>query len=110
MGGTRTHNPTDESAGATQLTYHHKNEVGFCILRILDIVSACEVWFKFIYRKQEHLAVGSSGQGLTRSHGHRTFRGCLALPFCAFIITQLRWFVKTLFEFFKKIFSTFNAP
>ena len=30
---------------------------GFCILRILDIVSACEVWFTFIFRKQEHLAV-----------------------------------------------------
>ena len=28
-----------------------------CILRILDILSACEVWFKFIFRTQEHRAV-----------------------------------------------------
>ena len=54
---------------------------GFCILRILDIVSACEVWFTFIYRKQEHLAVGSSGQGLTRSHGHPPFVVALPSPF-----------------------------
>lgn len=46
---------------------------GFCILRILDIFSACEVWFTFIYRKQEHLAVGSSGNGLTCSRGHPPF-------------------------------------
>ena len=43
---------------------------GFCILRILDIFSACEVWFTFVYRKQEHLAVGSSGNGLTYSRGN----------------------------------------
>ena len=30
--------------------------------------------------------------------------------FDSFIITRLRWFVKTLFEFLKKIFSTFTAP
>ena len=30
-------------------------------------------WFTFIYRKCEHLAVGSSGRGLTRSRGHPHF-------------------------------------
>ena len=39
--------------------------LGFCILRIPNIFSACGVWFTFVFRKQEHLAVGSS---VTRSY------------------------------------------
>ena len=30
---------------------------GFCILRIPNIISACGVWFTFIFRTQEHHAV-----------------------------------------------------
>ena len=33
-----------------------------------------------------------------------TFCGCLASLICVLIITQLRWFVKTLFDFFQKDF------
>ena len=42
---------------------------GFCILRIPYIISARGVWFTFIFRKQEHLAVGSWGKELTDSRG-----------------------------------------
>lgn len=55
-----------------QVFYHFelpRHRIGFCILRILDIVSACEVWFTLIFRKQEHLAVGSWGRGLIDSRG-----------------------------------------
>ena len=44
--------------------------LGFCILRIPNIFSACGVWFTFVYRTQEHRAVGSSGNGLTYSRGN----------------------------------------
>ena len=55
--------------------------LGFCILRIRDIVSACTVWFTFVFRTQEHRAVGSSEQGLTRSRGHPCHWVALPSPF-----------------------------
>ena len=54
-------------------------EIGFCIVHSSHILSAWGVWFTFVYRKHEHLAVGSSDRGLTRSRGHPS-SGCLALP------------------------------
>ena len=43
------------------------------------------------------------GTGLIDSHGSHHSASPF-LPFCVFIITRLRWFVKTLFEFFQKDF------
>ena len=83
---------------------------GFCILRIPNIFSACGVWSTFVYRKQEHLAVGSLGQGLTRSRGHPPFRGRLALAFCTLIVSQLGRFVKGFLTFSRNFFSRAPTP
>jgi hypothetical protein len=48
-------------------------EKGFCIAHILDIVSACEAWFTFVFRAHEHRAVGSSGE--------RSYRLSWVFPF-----------------------------
>ena len=80
-------------------------ENGFCILRILDIFSACEVWFTFVYRKQEHLAVGSSEQGLTRSRGHPHFVVALSSPFVPLLYHTLRGLSRGLRNFFQ-VFSS----
>lgn len=100
MGGIRTHNTTCSQVEVALLSLPHPRESGFCILRILNIFSACEVWFTFIFRKQEHLAVGSS---VTRSYSlswASTFRGRLALSFCTLIVSYFKGFVKRFFELF----------
>ena len=84
----------------------HPRESGFCILRILDIFSACEVWFTFVFRTQEHRAVGSSGNGLTYSRGDppssRLPYPRLLYPYCitTWVICQevFRNFLKFLFK------------
>ena len=57
-------------------------------------------WFTLISRKHEHLAVGSSGRGLTDSRGSTLFRGCLTLAFCTLIVSHFKGFVKNFFEEF----------
>ena len=44
--------------------------VEYCIAHNPLLFQPLRHWFTFIYRKCEHLAVGSLGQGLTRSRGH----------------------------------------
>ena len=97
VGGIRTHNTTCSQVEVALLSLPHPRESGFCILRILDIFSACEVWFTFVFRTQEHRAVGSS---VTRSYSLSwapTFRGRLASLICVLIISQTFQFVKTFF-------------
>ena len=50
----------------------------YCIAHNPLLLQLLGHWFTFIYRKCEHLAVGSSEQGLTRSRGHLHF--VVALP------------------------------
>ena len=45
----------------------------YCIAHNPLLLQPLGHWFTFIYRKCEHLAVGSSEQGLTRSRGHPHF-------------------------------------
>ena len=89
---------------------HFLKKFGLCILRIPNIISARGVWFTFIYRKQEHLAVGSSGTGLTDSRGSHLL-ALPALTFCILIIAQSVLFVK---HFFSKVgnqlWVTFQLP
>ena len=61
-------------------------------------------WFTFIFRKHEHLAVGSSGRGLTDSRGSALFRGRLTLAFCTLIVSYFKGFVK---GFLLKFFNFF---
>ena len=72
----------------------------YCIAHNPLLLQPLGHWFTFIFRKYEHLAVGSLGQGLTRSRGHPPFRGRLALAFCTLIVSQLGRFVKGFFTFF----------
>ena len=44
-------------------------KVGYCIAHNPLLLQPLRHWLKFIYRKCEHLAVGSSGRGLTDSRG-----------------------------------------
>ena len=69
------------SAGVLPLNDYRIEWSGLCILRIHDIFSACVVWFTFVYRKQEHLAVGSWGIGLTDSRGSHRFGFAVPSPF-----------------------------
>ena len=47
--------------------------VGYCIAHNPLLFQPLRHWLTFVYRKCEHLAVGSSGRGLTRSRGHPHF-------------------------------------
>jgi hypothetical protein len=49
---------------------NYRMEMGYCIAHNPLLFQPLRHWFTFIYRKCEHLAVGSLGQGLTRSRGH----------------------------------------
>ena len=69
---------------------------GLCILRIHDIFSACVVWFTFVFRTQEHRAVGSSGIGLTDSRGSFPCGTAFPSPL-ELSITHLTRFVKRFF-------------
>lgn len=75
-----------------------------CILHIHDILSACVVWFTFVYRKQEHLAVGSSRRGLTDSRGSFPLWDCLSLTCCTKYII-LREFCQEVFQENLQLFS-----
>lgn len=86
-----------------------RKEYGFCILRILDIFSACEVWFTFVYRKQEHLAVGSSGNGLTYSRGVPLFAVALPSPFVPLLYHTLRGLSRGFFRFSEILFSSLSV-
>ena len=68
-------------------------EKGLCTLRIRDIFSACAVWFTFIFRKQEHLAVGSLGMVLLTLVVTPLWL-CHSLAFCTFIVSYSKGFVK----------------
>ena len=76
---------------------------GLCILRIHDIFSACVVWFTFVYRKQEHLAVGSSGIGLTDSRGSHRFGFAVPSPFAILIYHTLWSLSRGFLEFFHRL-------
>ena len=77
---------------------------GLCILRIHDIFSACVVWFTFVYRKQEHLAVGSLGNGLTDSRGSHLFGFAIPSPF----VSLLYYIGSGLSRLFSNLFGIFH--
>lgn len=80
-------------------------ENGFCILRIPYIISARGVWFTFIFRKQEHLAVGSWGRGLTDSRGSLP----LGLPCPPLLYSYYSTDLSVCQEFFLKSSSLFSS-
>ena len=53
-----------------------------------------------IYRKREHLAVGSLEQGLTRSRGHPPFVVALPSPFVPLLYHNLGSLSRGFFNFF----------
>ena len=77
-GETRTPDPKIKSFVLYHLSYTREC-VGLCILRIHDIFSACVVWFTFVSRKQEHLAVEDFiVKVLSDSRGSCLYGFCLA--------------------------------
>ena len=87
------------SAGVLPLDEHHRRS-GFCILRILDIFSACEVWFTFVSRTQEHRAVEDFVvKVLHDSRGSRRFTFAL-LPSLCFYYSILLTICQALFLIF----------
>jgi hypothetical protein len=80
--------------------------LGFCSRHIRNIVSACAVWFTFIYRKPTHLAVGSSGRGLTDSRGSAVLSVALPSPFVPLLYHTLRGLSRGFFEDFCLPLST----
>ena len=60
--------PPKHSTALLYLSYPSK--LRYCIAHNPLLFQPLGHWFTFIYRKCEHLAVGSLGQGLTRSRGH----------------------------------------
>ena len=64
--------------------------VEYCIAHNPLLLQLLGHWFTFIYRKCEHLAVGSLGQGLTRSRGHPPFVVALPSPFVPLLYHTLR--------------------
>ena len=98
------HTFTSYSAGVLPLNDYHIEWSGLCILRIHDIFSACVVWFTFVSRKQEHLAVGSSGRGLTRSRGHPHFVVASPSPFVPLLYHNLGDLSRGFLKFFSRKF------
>lgn len=81
-------------------------ENGFCILRIPNIFSACGVWSTFVYRKQEHLAVGSWGKGLTDSRGSAVLSVALPSPFVPLLYHNLGGLSRGFYIFFRGLAPT----
>ena len=59
---------------------------GYCIVHNPLLLQPLRHWFTFIFRKHEHLAVGSLDKGLTCSHGRPVWVASSS-P-CVFIITH----------------------
>ena len=76
---------------------------GLCTLRIHDILSACVVWFTFVFRTQGHRAVGSWGDGLTRSRGLRLFAVATPSPFVPLVYHTLGSLSRGFFRFLEKL-------
>ena len=63
--------------------------MGYCIVHNPLLLQPLRHWFTFIFRKYEHLAVGSWGKGLTRSRGHPHFVVALPSPFVPLLYHNL---------------------
>ena len=76
-------------------------EKGFCIAHILDIVSACEVWFTFVFRAHEHRAVEDFVvKVLHDSRGSRRFTFALLPSFTSLLYHNLDDLSRGNFNFF----------
>ena len=64
--------------------------MGYCIVHNPLLLQPLRHWFTFIFRKYEHLAVGSSGLVLLRSRGLPSFQGCRPSPFVPLLYHTLR--------------------
>ena len=74
-----------------------KGKVRYCIVHNPLLLQPLGHWFTLIYRKHEHLAVGSSGRGLTRSRGHPLFVVASPSPVVLSLYHTLRHLSSTFF-------------
>ena len=74
--------------------------MGYCIVHNPLLLQPLRHWFTFIFRKYEHLAVGSWGKGLTRSRGHPPFVVALPSPFVPLLYHTLRGLSRGFLNFF----------
>ena len=91
-------------------TISHNREVfplvRYCIAHNPLLLQPLGHWFTFIYRKCEHLAVGSSEQGLTRSRGHPHFVVALPSPVVPLLYHNLGDLSRGFLYFFSKTLIT----
>ena len=78
----------------------------YCIVHNPLLLQPMRHWFTFIFRKHEHLAVGSSGRGLTRSRGRPPFVVALPSPFVPLLYHTLRGLSRGFWNFFQRTFFT----
>lgn len=83
-------------------TRAQKRGMRYCIAHNPLLLQPLGHWFTFIYRKCEHLAVGSSEQGLTRSRGHPPFVVALSSLFVPLLYHTLGDLSRGFLHFFEQ--------
>ena len=76
----------------------------YCIAHNPLLLQPLGHWFTFIYRKCEHLAVGSLGRGLTDSRGSAVLLVALPSPFVPLLYHTLRGLSRGFLHFFSWLF------
>lgn len=82
--------------------------MGYCIVHNPLLLQPLRHWFTFIFRKYEHLAVGSLGKGLTRSRGHPHFVVASPSPFVSLLYHNLGYLSRGIFEKSQPFSKTFS--
>ena len=82
--------------------------MGYCIVHNPLLLQPLRHWSTFIFRKYEHLAVGSSGRGLTRSRGHPHFVVASPSPFVSLLYHNLDNLSRGIFEKSQPFSKTFS--
>ena len=73
---------------------------GFCSMHSPDIVSACGVWFTFVFRNTYTPCGRVMGLKVLPTLVGLSLWDCLALAFCTLIVSYFKGFVKNFFEEF----------
>ena len=93
-------------------TISHNREVfplvRYCIAHNPLLLQPLGHWFTFIYRKCEHLAVGSLGRGLTRSRGHPPFVVASPSPVVPLLYHNLGDLSRGFLHFFSRFDADFG--
>ena len=87
------HSTTTQAMGPATLKDHHIMS-GFCSRHIPNIVSACGVWFTFVYRYTYTPCGRVIGLKILPTLVGLSLWDCLTLAFCTLIVSQLGRFVK----------------